>query len=250
MRFKKLKINLFKDNTIWLRSLLPSIGCFSILFLLSIILLALNASYTNQLKAAIGNEANNVTFESNILTYPISIVLVLFETIITFYLCFNYISWFMSYKMAFESRKKFNFGFFILSSVVVGILLLDAFIRIIYVFVGIPAWNVTNDSGNTLSSIDYSLYSVFGSFSVQNGLSIGNFGFNTIILFFLSLIGLVGFFAYWYFQKKIYVSEYKENQLDSVQDNFRKINQDKIKRGLRVNKKHKKLSIDNSIKVF
>lgn len=227
------KFNLFKNNSAWLFSLtLVAITAF-LVFFLSFILLILNVNYTLQVNSGnSGTGVDNIVFKNEVIVFPISVVLAVFEIIIAIYYCFNLPSWYMALSKSNGERKKLNSIYFYSISVLTVILLIDALIRFFYVIAYFNLYLSVNDEGFSISLINISKDSIFGSFNATQNLAYGNFGFNTIIALIISLVITILSCVVYLIQKKKYKSEQHENSKKDVQDFYRALEKDKIKKDL------------------
>lgn len=90
---------------------------------------------------------------------------------------------------AYQRRKRFNLFFLAFSSCLLILLLFDTLLRCIYVFSTLPFyWNNFNTTTLVFSTIDL-IHQPFGSFYASPYLALGTFGFNSLLLLLLSLVG-------------------------------------------------------------
>ncbi|MCF0217432.1 MAG: hypothetical protein HUJ42_00095 [Malacoplasma sp.] len=242
----KIKIN--QHNTNWLSSLgITSIVCFSLAFL-GFVVFIIDLIYASS------NPNDPLFFQ--LLVFYYSVILTIIELVGCVYFFFNLVSWISSYKKSIGDRKAFNFKFVTIMGVLIILVSIDAIIRIVYAFFGLMTvgsyYGQTNASTGqvmNLAIIDLNQEgSIFGNTSnATNMLSIGNFGFNVILLMLFTLVsGSVS--LYFYFkQNKLFVSEERENSKKEVKDNYRNLDMIKMKKHL---SKHKQKDMSKRIKAF
>lgn len=241
--------NLFKNNTSWLFSLIW-VGVLScVLFLFSLIILALDIDYSLKSSSGdLGMGTDNLSFRYDVITYPILFVLAIFEVVIAIYFAFNIPSWWSAMQKSMGKRLVFNKIYVFSSLVLIIILILDSLFRFVYVVSYFNTYLSLNDgSQSALSTIDLNKYSIFGTFASSSFLKIGNFGFNPIILFLCTMI-LASVSLTWYFlQKKWFKSESKENAKAEVQQYYRSLEKNKLKKDIG---KYKQKDLKRKIKTF
>lgn len=232
------KFVLFKNNTSWLPSLLVTSLCTAIMFVLGLVVLILDIVYTNEINSDKANNINqeNPKFIFDVIVYPISFVIAIIEVIMAIYLCFNMPIWWRSLRKSTGERKKFNTYFCYPATIFVILILIDGLIRFFYV-VGYFSEYLNNVNGtDALSVINITKDGILGNFKPTPIKKFGNFGFNTLLLMIFS----GGFFCFvtpFYFIQKIkFKSEREENSKREVQDYYRKLEKEKIRKELNKNK--------------
>lgn len=240
------KFVLFKNNTSWLSSLLVSSVFSVVMFILALAILILNTLYSNN-PDKIYDGGASAKFKFEVIVFPMQFVLSIAEIVIAIYLCFNIPLWWMALKNSMGERKKFNSLFVYVSTPLTILIMLDALFRFFYVIVYFSAYLSSNDATNDISIIDFNKFGILGSFSTYSDRQYGNFGFNTLLLLIFSLLMLVLSLSYHLLQRKKYKSEQAENSKADVQNYYRNLEKEKIRKEM---KKHKQKDLSKKIKTF
>ncbi|MDE5545406.1 MAG: hypothetical protein K2I76_02240 [Malacoplasma sp.] len=236
----KIKIN--RNNTSWLSYLGISSVISGFILFMGLIVFILSGVYTAS------DKTNQSAMELNLITFYYSLIIAIVELFATIYFFSNYYYWILAYRKSFGGRKKFNLTFISIMGPIYIIMAVDSIIRIFYVVAGLII--VSTYSGpNSLACIDFSANGfIFGNFSPSsNSLEQGNFGFNSAILIILMIISLIVLLIFYYKQNKKFVSEERENSLKEVKQNYREIDNAKLKKRFA---KHKQDNISKRIKAF
>ncbi len=243
----KIKIN--RNNTNWLSYLgLSSVISGFILFM-GLIVFILSAVYSA------GDKKNqDFVFGLNLVTFYYSLIIAAIELFACVYFCSNYYYWILAYRKSFGKRKTFNLTFISIMGPIYILMAIDSIIRIFYVVAGlviVSGYVGYSSNGDPISfaTIDFSKTgSIFGNFSKNgNYLSQGNFGFNSVILIVLMIVSLIVLLTFYFNQNKKFISEERENSLKEVKQNYRQIDNAKLKKRFA---KHKQNNISKRIKAF
>lgn len=242
--------NLFKNNTSWLTSLKMTSVFLGLVSFFSLIIFAVDVAYSVQILKADGNRTMiaDAIFNFDVITYPLSFVLVFFETVAIIYCLFNLYSWWVSYSKSSGNRKKFNYQFCLIQSSLFALILIDCVLRLVFVFANIGNYLTLNDDPNSkaISSI-YFGSNPLGAF-VETDFSNANFGFNTLIIILLSVPAIVVCYLTELKQVRLFKSELKENTRKDVQAHYREL--EMKKRRKQIVKMKNKSKKSKKIKVF
>lgn len=244
--------NLFKNNTSWLSYIKTTMYFLILIFLFALIIFFVDSFYTVEMTKAVGidnqSQKGTIIFNFDVITFPISLTLVLFETFGIVYCLFNLVSWWKSYSKSKGERKTFNFKFCISQTVLFALILIDCCLRLVFVFMNFGKYLGLNDNPNNkaISSV-YFGENPLGGFS-ETDISQSNFGFNTILLILFSIISIAICFIFEKKQVQLFKSELKENTKADVQKHYRELELKKRKR--EIEKMKKKVAKSNKIKVF
>lgn len=232
------KFVLFKNNTSWLPSLLVASLCTGTMFVLSLIVLIVDIAYTqaiNKYGSTADITENNINFNYDVIVYPISFVLSIMEIIMAIYLCFNIPIWWKSLSKSIGERKTFNTVFFYPATLMTVLILIDGLIRFFYV-VAYASQYFKVAGVDTLAVINISKEGILGNFDKTKYKEFGNFGFNSLILLIISLAFFCYSTAFYFLQKIKFKSEKHENSKKEVQDYYRNLEKEKIRKELNKNK--------------
>ncbi|MDE5767704.1 MAG: hypothetical protein K2H56_04145 [Malacoplasma sp.] len=242
----KIKIN--RNNTNWLSYLGISSVISGFILFMGLIVFILSAVYTTGSKTD-----QDFVFGLNLVTFYYSLIIAAAELCSCIYFFSNYYYWVLAYRKSFGERKTFNLTFISIMGPIYVIMALDSIVRIFYVVAGlliVSTYVGYNSNGPiTLAAIDFTKDGfIFGNFSPSiNALSQGNFGFNSVILIILMIASLVVLLLFYFKQNKKFISEERENSLKEVKQNYRKIDNAKLKKKFA---KHKQSNISKRIKAF
>lgn len=214
----------YKNDTSWLHGMLYFALLLMVMFLTSTIIFVYQLLYY-----ANGNKNH---FQYDVVVYPATLVLTVFEVFVIVYFVWNYVLWLKSYLKSFKTRRIFNLIALIFGGIVIIAILFDSILKLISVFSNLPLFITKfNDASESLI--------------------VGNnwkaFLAKPFILFSFSLFGFIFFLIMHIIQVKKYKTEDAENSLENVQDHYRKLNMEKKKKIIK-KQKHKDLS--KKIRVF
>lgn len=242
----KKKFVLFKNNTSWLPSLLISSIFSFILLIIALVILILNAEFSANPDATYPGGAT-AKFKYEVVVFPMQFVISIAEIVVGIYLCFNIPLWWFALRNAMGKRKSFNATFFYVASPLAALMTIDALIRFFYVVAYFGIYNNEANGTTEIALIDFNKFGILGSFSTYANRQYGNFGFNTLFLLIFSL-GLFGISCpYYLLQKKLYKSEQIENSKSDVQNYYRNLEKEKIRKEI---KKHKQKDLSKKVKTF
>lgn len=218
------KYSTYKNDTSWLHGLLYFSLFLLVMFLTSTVVMVYQFLYY-------ANKNQN-HFEYDVVVYPITLVLTVFQVFVSVYFIWNYILWLKSYLKSFNTRKIFNLIALIFGGIIIFGILIDLILKLISVFGNLPLFITKfNDSSESIV-VGNNLKAVFAK---------------PFILFSLSLFGFLFFLIMHIIQTKKYKTEEQENSLEHVQDHYRKLNMERKKKIIK-KQKHKDLS--KKIRVF
>lgn len=218
------RYSIYKNDTSWLHGLLYFALLLLVMFLVSSIVLVYQLLYYAN------NNQNH--FKYDVVVYPTTLVLTIFEVFVVVYFVWNYVLWLKSYIKSFNTRKIFNLISLIIGGIIIFGVLIDCIFKLISIFSNLPLFITKfNDSSESLI--------------VGNNLKA--FFAKPFILFGFSLFGFIFFLIMHIIQVKKYKTEEKENSLEHVQNHYRKLNMEKKKKIIK-KQKHKDLS--KKIRVF
>lgn len=237
----KVKVN--RNNTNWLSHLgISAIISFFILFM-GLVVFFLSIAYT----ALKDKEGSGLGL--NLIAFYYSLIIVIIEVFSSVYFWFNWFYWLIAYEKSINNRKSFNGMFLFIITPLLVVLSLDAIMRLIYVMAGLTVVGKYFDGSKPLAAIDFSQTgAIFGNFSrSNNSLFMGNFGFNVVFLL-LSYGGVAGTsLAFFYSQRKKFISEEKENSNKELRANYRSLEMEKMKKKMN---KQKTKDLSKKIKAF
>lgn len=218
------KYSIYKNDTSWLHGLLYFSLLLLVMFLVSTIVMVYQVLYYS-------NGSKN-HFEYDVVVYPTTLVLTIFQVFSSVYFVWNYILWLKSYLKSFNTRKIFNLIALIFGGIVLFGVLIDCVLKLISIFSNLPLFITKfNDASESLI-VGNNWKALFGK---------------PFILLGFSLFGFIFFLIMHVIQLKKYKTEETENSLKDVQDHYRKLSMEKKKKIIK-KQKHKDLS--KKIRVF
>ncbi len=202
--------------------------CF-IMFCVSLGVFGIEMWYLSDLK---GNNSIQNTFKYDVIAYPMTLVLTIFELVSCIYFIWNYFLWCQSLSKSAGKRRKFNFVVVIFGLVIIVLITIDTLLKLIGTFSCLPSY-IQNWTGTPSLVVGTSRWVTYFM--------------KPYILLGASLIGGVFFLSAFILQKQWFKSEIDENSLQSVQNHYRNLEMNK-KRSLI--KKQKQKDLSKKIKVF